>query len=78
MTARVDEQILIVHPLPDDECLYTHVTYTGDMTVYIQKKEARRWWTVDKRIARRTASFEVTRNVRNEAVEREFQIVRGE
>jgi FkbH-like protein/thioester reductase-like protein len=77
LTARTADQILIVHPLPDDECLYTHITYTGDMAVDIQMKEAGRWWTVDKRAARGTASFEVTRKVRNEAVRREFQIVRA-
>ena len=76
VTARPEDQILIVHPLADDEFLYTHITYCGDMTVDIERKEGGRWWKVDTRVARRTASFEVTRKVRNPAVTREFRIVR--
>lgn len=76
MSARTDEQILIVHPLPDDEYLYTHITYTGDMVVEVQRKEDGQWWTFETKRAHRTASFEVTRKVRNPEVKREFQIVR--
>lgn len=77
LTARTQDQILIVHPLPDDEYLYTHITYTGDMTVDIERKEGGQWWKIDQRVARETASFEVTRKERNPEVRREFQIVRA-
>jgi hypothetical protein len=77
LKARPEDQILIVHPLPDDEFLYTHITYTGDMHVDIERKEGGRWWKFDNRTARGTASFEVTRKVRNPDVQREFRIVRA-
>jgi hypothetical protein len=77
LQARPEDQILIVHALPDDEFLYTHITYSGDMTVDIERKEGGRWWKFDSRVARRTASFEVTRKVRNPEVAREFRIVRA-
>ncbi|HEY9720741.1 MAG TPA: hypothetical protein V6D47_01935, partial [Oscillatoriaceae cyanobacterium] len=77
LTARPEDQILIVHALPDDEFLYTHITYCGDMTVDIERKEGGRWWKFDSRVARRSASFEVTRKVRNPEVLREFRIVRA-
>lgn len=77
LQARPEDQILIVHALPDDEFLYTHITYCGDMTVDIERKEGGRWWKFDSRVARRTASFEVTRKVRNPDVQREFRIVRA-
>jgi FkbH-like protein/thioester reductase-like protein len=77
LQARPEDQVLIVHALPDDEFLYTHITYCGDMTVDIERKEGGRWWKFDSRVARRTASFEVTRKVRNPDVLREFRIVRA-
>jgi hypothetical protein len=76
LTARPEDQILIIHPLPDDEFLYTHITYCGDMTVDIERKEAGQWWKIDQRSCLRGASFEVTRKVRNPEVRREFRIVR--
>ncbi len=76
LSARTDEQILIVHPLPDEQYLYTHITYTGDMAVDIERREGGRWWKVDSRRARGCVSFEVTRPERNPAVRREFKIVR--
>jgi FkbH-like protein/thioester reductase-like protein len=77
LTARPEDQILIIHPLPDDEFLYTHITYCGDMVIDIERKEANQWWKIDQRVARRSASFEVTRKVRNPEVRREFRIVRA-
>lgn len=77
LEARPEDQILIVHALPDDEFLYTHITYCGDMTVDIERKEGGRWWKFDSRVARGTASFEVTRKERNPEVAREFRIVRA-
>lgn len=71
------DQILIVHPLPDDEYLYTHITYCGDMEVDIERKEGGRWWKAETRVARQTVSFEVTRKERNRDVRREFRIVRS-
>lgn len=76
LRARTDEQILIVHPLPDEKYLYTHITYTGDMDVDIETREGGHWWKVDSRRARGCVSFEVTREHRNPAVQREFKIVR--
>ena len=77
MTARTDEQTLIVHPKPDGEYLYTHITYTGDMDLDIERKEGDRWWKVETRQARGTAAFEVTRATRNPDVTREFKIMRA-
>lgn len=76
LRARTDEQILIVHPLPDEKYLYTHITYTGDMDVDIETREGGQWWKVDSRRARGCVAFEVTRPQRNPAVQREFKIVR--
>ncbi len=70
------DMLLLVHPLPDDEYLYTHISYEADMTIDIERKIGLRWWKVDQRVARGTASFEVTRKFRNPAVTREFRIVR--
>ena len=67
---------LIVHPLPDDEYLYTHISYAADMTIDIERKQGGRYWRVDSRRASRTASFEVTRKQRNPNVLREFRIVK--
>ncbi|MDP2312964.1 MAG: thioester reductase domain-containing protein [Pseudomonadota bacterium] len=75
--ANPEDQTLIVHPLPDDEYLYTHITYNGDMEVDIERKEGGRWWKAETRVARGTASFEVTRMERNRDVRREFRIVRS-
>lgn len=77
LSADPKDQILIIHPLPDDEFLYTHITYCGSMTVDIERKEGGRWWTFDRREAKGSASFEVTRKVRNPEVRREFRIVRA-
>jgi FkbH-like protein/thioester reductase-like protein len=77
VAAKPEDQILIVHPLPDDEFLYTHITYNGDIEVDIERKEGGRWWKMDSRVGRQTASFEVTRKVRNPEVRREFRIVRS-
>ena len=74
--AKPDEQILIVHPLPDDEYLYQHTTYTGDMQIDIDTREGSRWWKVDSRIAKGSAGFEVARKTCNPQVKREFAIVR--
>jgi hypothetical protein len=80
VTARPEEQILIVHPLPDDRTLFTHVTYTGDMRIAVEEREGARgrWRKVDEKIARGTASFEVTRETRNPDVRREFRVVRAD
>ena len=67
---------LLVHPLPDDEYLYTHISYSADMEVDIEHKEGGRWWKVDSRVARGTAAFEVTRKVRNPEVRGEFRVVK--
>jgi hypothetical protein len=77
LQAKPEDQVLIVHPLPDDEFLYTHITYCGDMHVDIERKEGGKWWTFDHRTAKGTASFEVTRKWRNPEVKREFRIVRA-
>jgi thioester reductase-like protein len=77
LSARVDDQILIVHPLPDSEYLYTHITYSGDMELEVERRQDGAWWTVDRLYARGTVAFEVTRNYRNPAVTREFRILRG-
>jgi len=76
LRARTDEQILIVHPLPDEKYLYTHITYTGDMDVDIERREGGQWWKLDSRRARGCVAFEVTRPERNPSVQREFKIVR--
>jgi hypothetical protein len=68
--------ILLIHPLPDDEYLYTHISYEADMTIDIERKVGLRWWKTEQRVARGTASFEVTRKVRNPEVRREFRVVR--
>lgn len=80
VTARPEEQILIVHPLPDDRTLFTHVTYSGDMRITVEERDGTRgrWRKVDEKIALGTASFEVTRETRNPAVWREFHIVRAD
>lgn len=77
LQAKPEDQVLIVHPLPDDEFLYTHITYCGDMHVDIERKEGGKWWKFDHRSAKGTASFEVTRKWRNPEVKREFRIVRA-
>lgn len=71
-----EDMLLLVHPLPDDEYLYTHISYEADLTIDIERKIGLRWWKVGQRVARGTASFEVTRKYRNPAITREFRIVR--
>ncbi|MCB9766076.1 MAG: SDR family oxidoreductase, partial [Alphaproteobacteria bacterium] len=77
VTAPAEDMNLLVHPLPDDEYLYTHISYSADMRVDIERKAGGRWWKVDSRVARGAASFEVTRKTRNPEVRREFQVVRA-
>jgi FkbH-like protein/thioester reductase-like protein len=77
LSAHVEDQILIVHPLPDAEYLYTHITYTGDMDLDVERKQDGAWWKTDRLIARGTVAFEVTRKFRNPAVTREFRILRS-
>lgn len=74
--APAEDMNLLVHPLPDDEYLYTHISYSADMEVDIERKEGGRWWKVDSRVARGTAAFEVTRKTRNPEVKREFRVVK--
>jgi hypothetical protein len=76
VSANVDDMILLIHPLPDDEYLYTHISYEADMTIDIERKTGLRWWKTEQRVGQGTASFEVTRKVRNQDVRREFRIVR--
>ncbi|MEY3211207.1 MAG: hypothetical protein RIT28_1688 [Pseudomonadota bacterium] len=76
VSARAEDMILLIHPLPDDEYLYTHISYEADMTIDIERKVGLRWWKTEQRVARGTASFEVTRKVRNPEVRREFRVVR--
>jgi hypothetical protein len=77
LSARVEDQILIVHPLPDSEYLYTHITYCGDMALDVERRQDGAWWKIDHLAARGTVAFEVTRKFRNPAVKREFRILRG-
>jgi FkbH-like protein/thioester reductase-like protein len=74
--AASEDMNLLVHPLPDDEYLYTHICYGADMELDILRKEGGRWWKVDSRVARGTAAFEVTRKRRNPEVRREFRVVK--
>lgn len=76
VSAKVEDMILLIHALPDDEYLYTHICYEADMTIDIERKVGLRWWKTEQRVARGTASFEVTRKVRNPDVRREFRVVR--
>jgi len=77
LSARVDDQILIVHPLPNSEYLYTHATYVGDMQLDVERLQDGQWWKFDSLRAQGNVAFEVTRKHRNPAVTREFKILRG-
>lgn len=77
LTARHEEQTLIVHPRSDGGYLYTHITYTGDMQLDIEQRQGDQWWKSETRYARGAAAFEVTRPKRNPAVKREFRIMRA-
>jgi hypothetical protein len=70
------DMILLIHPLPNDQYLYTHISYTADMTLDIyQKKTNNDWEQIKTLTADKTASFEVTKPVRHQKVTRQFEIV---
>lgn len=69
--------ILLVQPLPDDEHLYTHISYKADVTIDIESRSGRRWWKAERRIARGVAFVELRRTARNPEVTREFRTVRA-
>lgn len=73
VTARPQEMILLIHPLPDGSHLYTTITLTADMSIDIYDQQTQQ--KVKTVTADRTATFEVTKPVRNKAVTREFTIV---
>ena len=55
---------------------FLDISYEANMTIDIERKSGGRWWKTEQRIAEGTASFEVTRKVRNPEIGREFRIVR--
>ena len=74
--ANPQDMILLVHPLPDGGNLYTTITTTANMTVHIEEQDDRGDWKKVKTLtAEKTATFEVTKPIRNPAVTREFKIV---
>ncbi len=75
--AKPEDMILIIHPLPDGNNLYTTISYNADMDIDIYKNEKETWLKVKTIEAPDTASFEVTKPIRNEKVTREFKIVSG-
>ena len=76
VTAKPEDMILIIHPLPDGSSLYTHISYNADLTITISEKDISGEWRQVKTVeAIDTAAFEVTKPERNPKVRREFEVV---
>ncbi len=71
-----EDMNLIIHALPDDEYLYTHISYCADMQIHLERKQGKSWHRFATKRAHKSASFEVTRKERNPEVTREFRIVK--
>ena len=67
--------ILLVHPLPDGSSLYTTISTTANMTISIYEEQNDGWNKVQTLTAEKTATFEVTKPIRNSSVIREFKII---
>ncbi|GJM14615.1 MAG: hypothetical protein DHS20C12_30180 [Pseudohongiella sp.] len=73
LSADSDDMILILHPLPDGNFLYTTISLFANAVVDVfEEKGGNKTKQLN---ARGCASFEVTSPVKNEAVTREFKIV---
>lgn len=72
MSADPQNMILLTHPLPDGNFLYTTITLSADLTIDIFESNTTDWCKVTTVTAEKTATFEVTKPIRNQAVEREF------
>jgi hypothetical protein len=75
MDADPEDMILIMHPLPNGEFLYTTIAVNANLTLKIHKLFEGNWELVKTLTARDVAAFEVTKPVRNPGVKREFKIV---
>jgi hypothetical protein len=75
MNANPDDMILIVHPLPNGQFLYTTISYNANLILKVHKMYDGNWEIVKTLTAEDSASFEVTKPVRNSEVKREFKIV---
>ena len=69
------DMILLIHPLPDNNALYTHITLSANMQVTIFKKTNEDWVKIKTIRAEKTATFEVTKPMKHPLVKREFLTV---
>lgn len=72
ISANPEDMILLIHPLPDGNAFYTHITLSANMQINISKKTNQEWQNVKSIRAERTATFEVTKPVKHSLVNREF------
>lgn len=73
MTADPETMISLAHPLPDGTNLYTTITLNATLVIDIYTKGSQgSWEKVQTLTADKTATFEVTKPVKNKLVKREF------
>jgi len=75
ISANPEDMILLVHPLPDGNAFYTHITLSADMQITISVRKQNDWKKIKTIKAEKTATFEVTKPMKHPLVKREFQKV---
>jgi hypothetical protein len=75
MDAEPDDMVLLVHPLPNGEFLYTTIAVNANFTLKVHKYYEGQWELFQTLTARDCAAFEVTKPIRNPEVKREFKII---
>jgi hypothetical protein len=72
VSANPNDMILIHHPLPDGSFLYTTISLCADVNITCYEKNANGLSKKYQLNSQKSASFEVTKSIKNKQVEREF------